>query len=65
VIFLNCAVEPLRWLLRVLGSNKIMASAFHAKEPLFFGLGAKQLLLLLLELVDIDSATELPNVTKV
>jgi hypothetical protein len=42
-----------------------MASAFHAKEPLFFGLGTKQLLLLLLELIDIDSTTELPNVTKV
>jgi hypothetical protein len=42
-----------------------MASAFYAKEPLFFGLSAKQLLLLLLELMDIDSTTELPNVTKV
>jgi hypothetical protein len=42
-----------------------MASAFHAKEPLFFGLSTKQLLLLLLELVDIDSTTELPNVAKV
>jgi hypothetical protein len=42
-----------------------MASAFHTKEPLFFGLGTKQFLLLLLELVDIDSATELPNVAKV
>jgi hypothetical protein len=41
-----------------------MASTFYAKEPLFFSLSTKQLLLLSLELVDIDSATELPNVTK-
>jgi hypothetical protein len=42
-----------------------MASTFHTKEPVFFGLSTKQLLLLLLELMDIDSATELLNITKV
>jgi hypothetical protein len=41
-----------------------MASTLYTKEPLFFSLSTKQLLLLSLELVDIDSATELPNVTK-
>jgi hypothetical protein len=42
-----------------------MASTLYAKEPLFFGLSTKQLLLLSLELVDINSATELPNITEV
>jgi hypothetical protein len=42
-----------------------MASTFYTKEPRFFSLSTKQLLLLLLELIDIGSTTELLNITKV
>jgi hypothetical protein len=42
-----------------------MALALYAEHLLYFGLGAKQLLLLLLEFVDVDYASKLANIAEV